>query len=221
MRHLYPIFLIFFFWSGKIYAQSYDAATINYFQEVALQAEYGLKNKKIRCWAEDVKIYVSGEKSDFLMKELKVIVQELNALIQPIEITFANSLQEANFHLFLGSYQTYIKTVEPGAQRWAKGNLGFFYVYTNKKSEIYKGSMYLDIVRLKAKDTLKHLLREELTQALGLMNDSMKYRESIFYQKWTRTLKYAAIDKKLIQILYNSSVKPGMNAQQVAQVLHK
>ena len=49
----------------------------------------------------------------------------------------------------------------------------------------------------------KHLLREELTQSLGLRNDSYTYPESIFYSNWTNTTEYTELDKSLIDMLYN------------------
>ncbi|NJO03603.1 MAG: DUF2927 domain-containing protein [Bacteroidia bacterium] len=79
--------------------------------------------------------------------------------------------------------------------------------------------MYLDVERLQALDYLKHLLREELTQALGLMNDSMKYRDSIFYQNFTRTNAYTEMDRELIRLLYLVQIRPGMNAAEVEEVL--
>jgi hypothetical protein len=63
--------------------------------------------------------------------------------------------------------------------------------------------MYVDIERTKSRDAQRHLLREELTQSLGLINDTYDYPESIFYQGWTETTEYAPIDRELIQMLYN------------------
>jgi hypothetical protein len=65
-----------------------------------------------------------------------------------------------------------------------------------------KGYMYVDINRANEVEQ-KHLLREELTQSLGLFNDSYKYPESIYYQGWTTTTEYAPIDIELIEMLYN------------------
>jgi hypothetical protein len=63
--------------------------------------------------------------------------------------------------------------------------------------------MYVDVVRTTDEEAQKHLLREELTQSLGLTNDSWKYPESIFYQGWTTTTTYTEMDKRLIDLLYN------------------
>ena len=49
----------------------------------------------------------------------------------------------------------------------------------------------------------KHLLREELTQALGFPNDSYKYEDSIFQQRWTEVTEYSILDKEIIRLHYN------------------
>ena len=64
--------------------------------------------------------------------------------------------------------------------------------------------MYIDVVRCTDLQGQKHLLREELTQSLGLKNDSYKYENSIFQQKWTEVTEYAPIDIKVIEMLYNN-----------------
>jgi hypothetical protein len=66
-----------------------------------------------------------------------------------------------------------------------------------------RGTMYVDIEKITKVDAKKHILREELTQSLGLPNDSYDYPESIFYQGWTETTEYTELDKELIQMLYN------------------
>ena len=64
--------------------------------------------------------------------------------------------------------------------------------------------MYVDTERCTSIDAQKHLLREELTQSLGLFNDSDKYPNSIFQQAWTETTEYSEIDIKMIHMLYNN-----------------
>ena len=64
-----------------------------------------------------------------------------------------------------------------------------------------------------------HLILEELTQSLGLMNDSYQYGDSIFQSEWTETQSLANIDYELIYMLYNSSLSPGMVESDVRSVL--
>ena len=62
--------------------------------------------------------------------------------------------------------------------------------------------MYVDIYKANNIEQ-KHLLREELTQSLGLGKDSFKYPNSIFQSSWTQTLNYLKIDKDVIRLLYH------------------
>ena len=80
--------------------------------------------------------------------------------------------------------------------------------------------MYVDIVRADMNEQ-KHLLREELTQSLGLARDSQKYTESIFQSSWTITNEYAEIDKDLIRLLYHPDMKIGLRENQVHDVLRQ
>ena len=68
--------------------------------------------------------------------------------------------------------------------------------------------MYVDIFRADLPGQ-KHLLREELTQSLGLGNDSPQYIESIFQSAWTTTTSYSMLDKDVIRLLYHPEMNIG------------
>jgi hypothetical protein len=181
---------------------NYTNEEISYFNEIALSSEYSDQDKGLACtWKNDVKIFVQGTKKPELMSELQSIVGELNDLIDPIDIKIVNSKDESNYTIFFGSQYDY-HNITPGSTNLTEHNWGLFVV--NSGQTIRRGSMYVDIYRCTELDGQKHLLREELTQSLGLFNDSYKYDNSIFQQRWTTTTEYADIDKKIIQILYNN-----------------
>jgi hypothetical protein len=171
---------------------------IRYFNEVVMNTEFNGPRKTAYTWKTDMKIYVNGEKPEYLMSELKRIVDELNDIINPIDIKIVSSPAEANYTIYIGSHVDFknkYKLLEP--QRLEK-NWGYFELYA------HSGIMYVDTYRNGNEVTQKHLLREELTQSLGLLNDSWEYPESIFYQGWTYTTEYAPIDRELIDMLYNN-----------------
>ncbi|TAE04720.1 MAG: DUF2927 domain-containing protein, partial [Bacteroidetes bacterium] len=149
-------------------------------------------------------------------QEMDRVVKELNQLMKTVKIRVVSQESQANLILFLGSKENYEK-YEPKVARY--NDLGFFYTYPNDQKVIERGSLYIDTERMQANDTRFHFLREELTQCLGLMNDSHKYPDSIFYQKWSLTSEFSAMDKQLIEMLYLPQVKTGMTASQVRQVL--
>jgi hypothetical protein len=134
------------------------------------------------------------------MDELHRVVNELNEIINPIEIEVVENQNDANFIIYLTNENQYTQ-IEPEEKQKIINNWGLFVVHGGKR--IHKGTMYVDFERCTSIDGQKHLLREELTQSLGLMNDSYDYPESIFYQKWSETTEYSPIDRALIDMLYN------------------
>ena len=50
----------------------------------------------------------------------------------------------------------------------------------------------------------RSILREELTQSLGLLNDSDMYTNSVFYEYGNTVTEYSELDKEIIQMLYNN-----------------
>lgn len=170
-----------------------------YFNEIALKSEFKGNMKNVLKWTSDMKIYVDGNKKGYLIDELKRIVSELNDIIDPIEIKIVNSKSESNYIVYFGNYQNLKNDYKIYYPELLENNYGYFEIMPNNS-----GLMYVDITRTSNVDAQKHLLREELTQSLGLVNDSYRYPESIFYQGWTTTTEYTEIDKELIDMLYNN-----------------
>ena len=73
----------------------------------------------------------------------------------------------------------------------------------DKGKIIKKGSVFIDVNRCKNINTQKQTVRQEITQCLGLTNDSYTYPESVFYQGPNSSIEYSPIDRKLIDMLYN------------------
>jgi len=99
-------------------------------------------------------------------------------------------------------------------------NYGFFWsLWHDDNYEIYNSRILVSSADINQTER-SHLIREELTQSLGLMNDSNKYEDSIFYQDWTDVTEYSIIDKSVIKMLYLKKIKPGMTIEQVLDILN-
>lgn len=182
---------------------------VDYFNELVFGSEFGGDNGKVVKWVKDINIFIEGDVPQHLSYELDSIIKEINKLVKNIRLQRVDSLSDANYLLFLGRGADYAK-VELNLTSKVKNNFAAFWVYRNSDYEITQGSMYVDTYRVKNELEQKHLLREELTQSLGIMNDSYKYPESIFYQKWTQTISFTNFDKFVIRALYSDKIKPGM-----------
>jgi hypothetical protein len=149
-------------------------------------------------WEKDVKIYVSGYRPDYMMSELDDIVSELNDLINPIDLEIVSSESEANTFIFLGSDSDFKETYSFLKNKDLSRTAGYF---TIKPENAY---LYVNMDKLDGDvEAQKSVLREELTQSLGLCNDSWEYPNSIFYQGWSTNTEYSDLDKEIIQMLYN------------------
>ena len=110
------------------------------------------------------------------------------------KLNIVNDSLDSNYYIFFGNRTETLK-VFPGWSDLTLSNWGIFYIFWNDLNQINSGYMYVDTQR---PDILgqKHLLREELTQSLGLARDSYLYDDSIFSKvglvllntvKWTKT----------------------------------
>jgi hypothetical protein len=184
-----------------------------YYNEIACKAEYSVdgdtSSYQPRRWKKDIKIFVKGTTDSVICSELEKVVSELNELIETIEIKITDDEMEANLLAFFGWFIDYDK-IEPVAEPFTAKNYGLSCVYSDANNDNYKGSFYVDVVRSgwfsgEESNMLKrHILREELTQSLGLLNDSMKYPDSIFYEDWSLVTEFSELDKEIIRRHYRN-----------------
>lgn len=196
-----------------------DQHILRYFEDIAIKQEYGRGTQTTKKWVRDMRIYCDGMWPKALRKELDVIIQELNALTRKDFIQVVPKKGDANYIVFIGSPKLYVSRIEPGAKKYVDANFGLFWINWNGKREITSGSMYVDPKRANTLQWQKHLLREELTQSLGLMNDSNRYKDSIFFGGVSYVTQYSKLDRTLIRLLYDPAVKPNMSAATVKRVI--
>lgn len=198
----------------------YEKNVIDYFKDIALGFEFGNASEITRKWNSEMKIFVGGTPSSELINELENIRTELNGLVSDgFKMSIVNDSLQSNYYIYFGSGISYAELF-PNLSDLINSNWGLFSVYWNGQSQLTSGRMYVDIARANLTEQ-KHLLREELTQSLGLAKDSPKYQESIFQSAWTTTTEYAAIDKELIRLLYHPQMNSGLNDNQVDFILRE
>ncbi len=199
---------------------SFELAVIEYFKDIALGFEFGGASAITRRWESEMRIYVGGTPTPELSDELDKIIVEINELTNSnsFSATLVDSRPESNYYIFFGSGDQYAAEF-PDLASLVESNWGLFTLFWNGANQINQGYMYVDIFRASELEQL-HLLREELTQSLGLARDSDQYANSIFQQSFnTKTTEYAMIDEELIRLLYHPDMRIGLNEFQVDGVL--
>lgn len=172
---------------------NFKKGELEYFSLISFGSEFNSKQtNKIIFWKRNLRIKLHGEyeKSDSL--ELLKIVEELNNLINNIQLKIVKNLPNVDIY-----FKNQFDFHELGRETY--GNKGVFFV----DMSLFFPKALIIIDKNQKKINRNHLLREELTQTLGLMKDSWQYPESIFYEGWTSVTEFSEIDKKMIQLLYN------------------
>ena len=101
--------------------------------------------------------------------------------------------------------------------KYLENNYGFATIFYNQKFIIKRALIYVDIYRTKKIECQEHLLREEITQSLGLVND-INMRNSIFNQNWECTTEYTNFDKMIIKLFMSKKIKSGMNKDEIIEM---
>jgi hypothetical protein len=96
---------------------------------------------------------------------------------------------------------------------YVDGNRGYFSLSLDGSDRIYHSDIVISSAM--SSEVRAHLLREELTQSLGLVQDSWAHKDSMFYQGWTTTPQFSELDKETIHLLYDERVAPGMTVREV------
>ena len=203
---------------NQINLTQYQIDVINYFKDIALGFEFGTASAITRKWKSPLKIFVGGKNNPALNLELNRIKDEINNLAKDgFKISIVNDSIASNYYIFFGSGKEYAQ-IYPNLVNYVENNWGLFNIYWSSDNVLNYGHMYVDIQRANAQEQM-HLLREELTQSLGLGKDSEKYPNSIFQSSWTQTTEYLPIDRELIRLLYHPEMKIGLNDIAVEELL--
>jgi Protein of unknown function (DUF2927) len=161
---------------------------------------------------DDARIKIYGAPTDADINTLNQVVDELNQLVSGITLSVTEGKSEIEVHFVPESR---FSVIEP---HYIPGNLGFFRVWWNSQGAIYRARVLIASKGITQQERA-HLIREELTQSLGLFKDPWKYPESIFYQGWTATNEYTPVDRTAISLLYSPQLRPGMTLSQAQTLL--
>lgn len=182
----------------------YDQATMEYFREITLKNELNDKVKlRPITFKKDVKVFLEGKYDNFIEDEVNRVLQDLNAIIDPIELYTINKKSDANMVVYLGGLQSFL-ILNPDLIDSPQLNTsdGYFKLRT-RGDEILSSRIFINLDNQENKLDLQDCLFEEIVQSLGAVNDSYRYPSSIFYQGSNYVTELSEMDVNVLKILYN------------------
>lgn len=191
-----------------------QSSTASYFKAISFGSEYGNNsNQVIRRWNSDIRIKLNGNITSADVAFINNAIEALNELTgEKITITLTSG-HNANLNLHIvdkSEFANIISSVQP--------NVDGYVQVLSRSNNIFKGTILIS--NNLSPTRRKHVILEELTQSLGLLNDSMLYDDSIFYQNYSRVTDYSIEDRAIISLLYTDAIRPGLTEQEFNEMTH-
>jgi len=202
-----------------------DSEIIDGFFKTAFGAEFHLAGRvdRIRRYDGPVRVFATGANRPDRKAQLIKVVADIGRRIQHLDITMANTLDDANVVVTLVRDRDLFKTVQrfygEARAREIKNSLdpqclsGF---RKNERSEIEHSDVILTVD--KGDFTFLDCAYEELLQSLGPINDTNSVPWTMFNDQVSMGF-FDIYDQYLLNILYDPRIKPGMTVEEVKAVL--
>lgn len=183
-------------------------------ETVLFSMEYDTKVATCRRWTTTPKLAVmEGSASD--RKLVDEVVGHLNETlaktpIKKIEVVKTGDAR-VNLRVYCVAKEKFASLSKAhGIKSGSDKDDGWFWINWNRRHEVESGFVFLATDVLHG-NQLRHTVLEEITQSLGLANDSAAFRDSVFYESGNdhgAAQMLSALDKQLIIFFYNH-VTPG------------
>lgn len=193
------------------------------FIEVAMRNEYDSAKHQVRKWQQPLRIWLDHRVGDE-QKHTQVATMHIEhlAAITGHELQLVSNLQQSNVHLVFTRQSRWTQEVAEllgsGAVKNLHSAVCIASVRVNAAGEIVNAWIVIPVDQAQMHGKLVACVVEELTQIMGLPNDSEKVFPSIFNDKTPQNL-LSGLDGLLLKMLYYEEVTPGMSEDKVRGVL--
>ena len=192
------------------------------FSEIALKNEYSQHDGRLRKWQQPLKIWIDHRVGDRQLHEQLVRwhVDELTR-ITGHSVSLVKGPETANITLVFTRFEDMQRQgreqLGNNADRVLKGALCLANFKTNKEQVIYRGQVVIPVDQARMHGKLVSCVVEELTQIMGLVNDSSDVYPSIFNDHTPDDL-LSGLDYILLKILYHKQMQAGMDRDQAVKM---
>lgn len=201
------------------------AYIIQAFDEIALKNEYDKDKHRVRKWRQPVRVFVEHQVGDNGL-HAQLVQMHLSHLAQITghSIAKVDTLEEANLHLVFTRQSQWadvvMRLMGASAASNIHGSVCMGKFALNSQSEIERAWVVIPVDQAQMHGKLVACVVEEITQVLGLPNDSVKVFPSIFNDKTPQDL-LTGLDYILLKLLYSADIHAGMTAAEVQPILQK
>lgn len=200
---------------------------LNSFIDITLNREHGGQGGRLNKWQQPIRYQVIDRTGDEQLHQRMVAAQMLHlASITGLDIRLAEQPDTSNLRIIFASeqdldhdlMQDFGLSNKAFRQQIIHDSVCLARVKASKNGEIEAAGVIIPVDRARAHGKLMSCVVEELTQVLGLVNDSAKVFPSIFNDRSFNDF-LSGLDYILLKLLYEPSIRAGMNQAELQQQL--
>ena len=201
--------------------QAADAVLTDHVLSVLTSNEYGSSRRYTVRWSDSPSLAIIGGSE--AQRQLAIaLAAELSDAIAPLSITIVDDPSDAQIRLYFDDHATLTSIARREGFEFIPGNAGLFWGWWDARGRLSRMVILIQD-RWTADDPfMQHLLLEEMTQSLGLMNDSPHFPESVVYETPASTgsaTTLGELDMRTITLLY--SLRPGSRKCKVKRKIRR
>ena len=185
-----------------------NPSVIDYLIELTLSES---TENRLKKWASEIRIQPHGFVRNNDLSVLNDTIDLLNSLMDTVQIRLTDQVPNFNIYFYpsimLGFLESNYKLGSPSflSIRW-------------QKDQIIESKILIDSFS-NSQTQRAHLIRKRVVQGLGLIMDGQSYPDSIFYQGRNSVVELTPIDHRVISVLYDNQIKPGMTTQKLKDLI--
>lgn len=183
------------------------------FLACGFSAEFGDSTGCLQRWEDPIVIRVYGEPTNEDLEQLDSFLMELSfrvPTLPPIRLT--DDENEANVKMFFLP-DSELPSVMP---EYIQGNRGFVYCYS--QNSVFTSASIAIETSATSQIERSHVIREELVNGLGLLNDHLLYSDSVIYQGYNNNMP-TEMDYLMLNMAYSPLLWPGIARAQAGEIL--
>lgn len=193
------------------------------FMTLALASEDGLAQPVVHKWRQPLRLFIDHQVPDQSLHEqlLRAHTDHLSQ-ITGHPIAYVVQAERANVRVIFtreqALYRQVLRYSGPASAEASRTAVCLAGIQANRAAEIVRATVYIPVDRARQRGKLLACIVEEITQVMGLANDSDQVYPSIFNDHSVDQL-ITGLDELLLRILYDPRIRPGMGREGLRQPL--
>lgn len=195
------------------------------FYDIVMRGEYERVRPVIRKWNKPLRIWIHSTAGDAEQQRWLLAMHFYQiGQITNLPVEFVQHREQANVRVFFTNESEapaiVHREMSPVAVKQLDSSVCLGHIRYNRWAEITRGTVVIPVERAQREGKLTPCVVEEMTQLLGLINDSKRFYPTVFSDLTDDEL-LTGLDYVLLKLLYSPELRSGMTRKQAAPVIRR